>query len=773
MTGFTDVFGGSTLQAGQVAYAAVGLSANLATYWPPFATGTQQPCARIMDVTPTAGGFALRLPDATLAAAGQDVFLGNPSAFSYTVQDSGGNAIATIAPGTQRYLYLTDNTTSNGVWRSILMGVGASSPDASALAGSGLKVVGSTLAQSALTSTISTNTTFAATDRAKMFVNTGGAIAGTLPLTSVVSNDYFIELRNQGTGVLTVTPTGGELIDGSASITLQLNESCFVQSGVGAWYTVGRGRNTQFNFTQLLKTVTGGTTTLSLTEASNVVQTYSGTATGNNTVVLPAVVQVYYIANNVLGGFNFTLQSPTPGAVLSVPYGQAAVVFCDGVNVINASTSIGGITALLLAGGSAAAPSLAISGANNGLFAPSSTTVGVSANGTEAVRWAAGQTLVPAGTAGAPSVSFAAYPGTGWYNAGANQIALATASAQRLLIDATGQITPGADNTQNLGGVSFRFANIYAATFTGALAGNASTASTAATATTANALNAANAYQGLQFYAVPASPAPASGVGSFGVRASGSYGGGLGLIDGTFNIGLWSNSGVLNFGFGTSLGALTSKATLDASGNLTTVGSVYTPQVSINGPGTVLVANSTNSTNIKLAWQDNGVNRGYMGADSTRSFYTINAANNTYTFQVDQAGNANTPGTMGASQFNGPLVGNATTATALSTASGSAPSYGVRAWCMFNSNLAGTNAPMNGGNISSITRNSAGQYVANFAANMPNANYALSGCATAISSYNVAIEMNGGFTTSSAPFQCVANGNLVTDCGIITIFFVG
>ena len=629
MTGFTDVFGGSTLQAGQVAYAAVGLSANLATYWPPFVTGTQQPCARIMDVTPTAGGFALRLPDATLAAAGQDVFLGNPSAFSYTVQDSGGNAIATIAPGTQRYLYLTDNTTSNGVWRSILMGVGASSPDASALAGSGLKVVGSTLAQSALTSTISTNTTFAAPDRAKMFVNTGGAITGTLPLTSVVSNDYFIELRNQGTGVLTVTPTGGELIDGSASITLQLNESCFVQSGVGAWYTVGRGRNTQFNFTQLLKTVTGGTTTLSLTEASNVVQTYSGTATSNNTVVLPAVVQVYYIANNVLGGFNFTLQSPTPGAVLSIPYGQAAVVFCDGVNVVNASTSIGGITALLLAGGSAAAPSLAISGANNGLFAPSSTTVAVSTNGTEAVRWAAGQTLVPAGTAGAPSVSFAAYPGTGWYNAGANQIALSTASAQRLLIDATGQITPGADNTQNLGGSSFRFANIYAATFTGALVGNASTASTATTATTANALNTANAYQGLQFYAVPSAPAPVSGVGSFGVRSSGAYGGGLGLIDGTFNIGMWSNSGTLNIGFGASLGALTSKWTCDNGGSTSQAGNATANQFLASAAGGLGFGGATasgvygDSTNIAIRAPNISGSVYFQGNSGTNSYANI------------------------------------------------------------------------------------------------------------------------------------------------------
>ena len=381
MTGLVDVFGGSTVQPSNVAYASVALSATIPTYWPSYVTGTQQPLARLMDVIASTGGLAIKLPDATLAGLGQDVFFNNPGANTYSVQDSGGNIIATIAAGQQKYLYLSDNSTTAGTWRVTLFGVGASSPDASQLAGFGLKAIGATLNQASPVSTITANTTFAASDRAKTYVNTGGAITGTLPLTGTVSNDYFLEIRNQGTGTLTLSPQGGELIDGSASIVLQVNESCTVHAGVANYYTVGRGRNTQFNFTQLLKTVTGGTTTLSLTEASNVVQTYSGTATSNNIVVLPSVVQVYYISNQVLGGFNFQVQSPTPGSVLSIPYGQNAVVFCDGVNVINASTSVGGISSLLLLAGSLGAPSLGIAATNNGLYAPSSTTVAVSAGG--------------------------------------------------------------------------------------------------------------------------------------------------------------------------------------------------------------------------------------------------------------------------------------------------------------------------------------------------------------------------------------------------------
>jgi hypothetical protein len=387
MTGFTDVFGGSTVQPSNVAYASVALSTSILTYWPPYVTGTQQPLARLMDVIAASSGLTINLPDATLVGLGQDVFFNNPGSNTFTVKDSGGGVVATIAAGQQKYLYLSDNSTSGGTWRVTLFGVGASAPDAASLVGYGLKAIGTTLNQSATTSTISASTTFSAPDRSKVFVNTGGAITCTLPLTSTVSNDFFLELRNQGTGTATVAPIGGETVDGSASIVLQVNESCFLHAGTGAWYTIGRGRNTSFNFTQLLKTVTGGTTTLSLTEASNVVQTYSGTATSPNVIVIPSVVQVYYISNQVLGGFNFTIQSPTPGSTLVLPYGQNAVVFCDGVNVINASTSVAGITALLLSAGSVSTPSLAISASNNGLYAPTSSTVAVTAGGVASVTF--------------------------------------------------------------------------------------------------------------------------------------------------------------------------------------------------------------------------------------------------------------------------------------------------------------------------------------------------------------------------------------------------
>ena len=63
----------------------------------------------------------------------------------------------------------------------------------------------------------------------------------------------------------------------------------------------------------------------------------------------------------------------------------------------------------------------------------------------------------------------------------------------------------------------------------------------------------------------------------------------------------------------------------------------------------------------------------------------------------------------------------APTATALTTASGSAPSYSARAWVNFNG--TGTVAIRASGNVSSITDNGTGDYTVNFTTAMPDANY--------------------------------------------------
>lgn len=60
---------------------------------------------------------------------------------------------------------------------------------------------------------------------------------------------------------------------------------------------------------------------------------------------------------------------------------------------------------------------------------------------------------------------------------------------------------------------------------------------------------------------------------------------------------------------------------------------------------------------------------------------------------------------------------------ALSTATGSAPSYSARAWVNFNG--TGTVAIRSSGNVSSITDHDVGMYTVNMTTAMPDANYAI------------------------------------------------
>ena len=326
------------------------------------------------------------MPDATFAANGTTASIRNTGLNNVVVRDNDGMPIYTVPTGVMVFFYLTNNTTVAGVWQAIVFGAGVANLDLSNSAGNGLLVVASRLAVSPIASDVAGNRTIAVGDRATAFRWTGGAGQFDLPLSSSLQQ-FFFEVRNQGTGVLTLATTGGETIDSSASITLQLGESCFVHSGNGSWFTVGRGRSTQFAFTQLQKTVTGGTVALSLTEAANVVQTYTGALTSNVDIVVPQVVQVYYVSNQTSGAFNFRVKTALAGTTVSIPSGQNAILFSDGTNVINASTTLAGISSLVLGAGSAGSPSLGVGAVNSGLFSPGTNEVGISANSNQVAKF--------------------------------------------------------------------------------------------------------------------------------------------------------------------------------------------------------------------------------------------------------------------------------------------------------------------------------------------------------------------------------------------------
>jgi hypothetical protein len=368
-----NVFGGSAVQPGDVAFRAVTLDADVTLVWPAQSQTANDHTARTMDVT-ASGSYIMGLPDATLVGNGYDLLIANRGATTFTVSDNSGGVIATVAAGQQKYLYLTDNSTVAGTWSTVLFGAVSSTLDAGALAGLGLTAIGATIAAAPVTATFGSNYSVVAADRAKVFVWTGGVGTVTLPVAASagVGNNFFFGLRNAGTGILTVAISGADTIDGAASIALQPTESTYIHTnGATVWGSVGRGRSTQFNFTLLVKGITGGTVTLTPTEAANVVQRYTGVLVSNCDVELPSVVQVYYVSNQTSGAFSVTFKTAGVGTTVIVPTGSNAVLFCDGVNVLNTTTTVSGITSLTLDPGAVATPSLNYLGdLSTGMYQP-------------------------------------------------------------------------------------------------------------------------------------------------------------------------------------------------------------------------------------------------------------------------------------------------------------------------------------------------------------------------------------------------------------------
>jgi hypothetical protein len=401
---FISPFTGNVIQPTDVSFRAITLSANTTLSWPINGNATDNYAARIMNVTATAGSLTLSMPPANQTSVGEDALIRNVGANTFTVADYDGNTIATVAAGQAKYIYITTNANTAGTWGLISFGVGASNVDAAALAGNGLKAIATTLNTAFSVTTFGSSYTAVASDRAETYVWTGGAGTLTLSSSSTLGNDWFVVVRNGGTGTLTVSPTGGDLINGSAVVSLQPADSCFITCSGTAFFTVGLGRSTQFNFTQLTRAVTSGTVTLTSSEASNVIQKYTGTLSGNVTVEIPPTIQVYYVTNQTDGtGSNYTITFETGvpgGATATVPAGEQVILLCDSVNVLNASTIAAGATSLSLVDGTAATPSLNFaSETNTGIYRPGSFEFGIAINGAQRFGLTAtGLTITGSGT---------------------------------------------------------------------------------------------------------------------------------------------------------------------------------------------------------------------------------------------------------------------------------------------------------------------------------------------------------------------------------------
>lgn len=380
---YIDVFGGSTVQPSDVSYRAVALAASVVLQWPTNSETATDVVARIMDVTPAAGSLTITMPPATEVGNGEDVLFRNLGASTFTVLDDAGGTIIAVASGEARYVYLTSNATDAGVWRSIQFGTGTSSADAAALQGFGILAIGSTLNQSHPAATTTTVYTLAAADRAQLVVYTAGSALMMVTSAATLGNNWFTLISNQGSGALTVTPSGGDTIDGASTLTLNPGETTFlVCGGAATFYTVGRGRSVSFTVSILTKSVAGSSNvTLTAAEAANILQIYNGALTGNISVIVPTAAGIFYVFNNTSGSYTLTVKTAA-GTGIVVPQATRTILYCDGTNVV-AAVDITATSAVLFSDGSTGAPSITFSAdTDTGIYRATSGTMGFSANGT-------------------------------------------------------------------------------------------------------------------------------------------------------------------------------------------------------------------------------------------------------------------------------------------------------------------------------------------------------------------------------------------------------
>ena len=338
---YTQVFGGNTIYPSDVSYLALTLTADITLEWPLEASTGNNVVARILDVTSN-GAYSISMPNATQAGVGQTILFNNVAATTFTVKSYTGTTLISIPSGTQWELYLTDNTTTTGTWRAFQFGAATTSAQAAALAGYGLVAQGATLAQSEPVTVFNTSYTFGAADRAGAYVWDGGLGTVTLPAASTAGNNWFVSLRNDGSGNLTLTAAGSDLINGAATLVLRPADSATVVTDGVSFWTIGLGQDPVFAFDYTSISITSQTSpyTLSGAELNRIAYQFVGVLTANMIVYVPATTQQYWVANDTTGGsFTLSIGTSTQAAPLTVTRGSRGIYYCDGTSVLKADTA--------------------------------------------------------------------------------------------------------------------------------------------------------------------------------------------------------------------------------------------------------------------------------------------------------------------------------------------------------------------------------------------------------------------------------------------------
>lgn len=398
---YMTLFGGNPVAPALPTYLPLTFSVNTVLGWPLESNITSPATAAWIDANATVASLTLQFSDARQVSTGYTTIIDNVGANTFTVLDAQGNTLAAPISGAAWIFVLADNSTLQGTWRVLQLGAGVSVASAAALAGNGLKAISATLNERIFINAQSVNYTIGSgtgLDRAACIEWTGGSGGVfTAPSPATVGNDWFCYIKNSGTGALTLSGT----IDGSSGKTFQPNDSCILVSDGANLFTMGFGQSvaSSFNFVTISLAGASGTVTLTGAQLNRISYRFTGALAGNTVVLVPAAIQQYWVDNETTGAFTLTISAGS--GTVTVTQGTRNILYCDGLNIVNAvSTGTGGTT--LVADGSAAAPGLAwASDTQMGLYKVGTDTLGISTAGTARVSInATGNIVINAPTAG-------------------------------------------------------------------------------------------------------------------------------------------------------------------------------------------------------------------------------------------------------------------------------------------------------------------------------------------------------------------------------------
>ena len=339
--GYTDVFGGELIFPSKLSYLSITTAVDVTLQWPTEQQITgDSVVADFIDVDASVASLNIDMPSALVTGTVNKATFNNVGAETFTVRDSTGGTIQSVAPGEAWVIVLRDNTTAAGLWRTFQMGASVSVASASALAGAGIKAIGMTLNQK-IDSDDENATPFTVVDgdRAKCLIFTAGA--GTCNLTDpgTLGNDWFFMLRNSSSGVLNIVPASG-LIDGSSTLNLDPNGSTFIFTDGSDFFTIGLTVSSSIGFDFVSLAVPGsGDFILSGANLNRIAYRFTGALIGARNIVVPNTTQQYWWDNSTTGGFAFTVATSGQASPPAIDENETLILYCDGTDVINAVNS--------------------------------------------------------------------------------------------------------------------------------------------------------------------------------------------------------------------------------------------------------------------------------------------------------------------------------------------------------------------------------------------------------------------------------------------------